>query len=275
MVRRLLVRLGWGVAISVAAAALVLAAWAIREFHRDPMPRLDRGVAILRIVSSRESTLKTKSGESRRLLDLEFAGVEPGPLRIAVSLPTGAGASGLPVLVVLGGLEVAARVWLCRLPRTERSRRGSVSPLTDLLVRGRTPAEAPQDPRGDPRRALAGREPPAVATRTELGGPRTGQPSRLQLRSVLRAGDVPCGGGARTRPASARDRVRMRRPAVDLRRERPSSSAPSPVAVGRLLGRSCGDRAALHAPHIAEDTLFLNGCATGRYRSRPRVCFTR
>ncbi len=94
-----------GAAILVAAVVLAMAGWTCREYLRDPMPLLDRGIVPLATASTLEERLATGSGEPRRVLLIELTGVEPGPLKIAVSLPADAGGR-LPVLVVLGGLEV-------------------------------------------------------------------------------------------------------------------------------------------------------------------------
>lgn len=92
-----------------AACVLVIGAWALRELHRDPMPLLDRGLKPLRVVAAAASTLTTASGEVRTVLELELAGVEPGPLRITVSRPAAPTAARLPVVIILGGLEVGRR----------------------------------------------------------------------------------------------------------------------------------------------------------------------
>ncbi len=88
------------------AVVLVTAAWAVREFQRDPMPLLDRGLAPLHVATSTASTLTTASGEARTVMEMELDGVEPGPLWITVSLPAGGEGRRLPVLIVLGGLEI-------------------------------------------------------------------------------------------------------------------------------------------------------------------------
>jgi hypothetical protein len=88
------------------AVVVVAAVWAIREFHRDPMPLLDRGLAPLRVAASTTSTLTTAAAEARTVLEMELDGVEPGPLRITVSLPAGREGGRLPVVIILGGLEV-------------------------------------------------------------------------------------------------------------------------------------------------------------------------
>jgi hypothetical protein len=85
---------------------VIAAAWAMREFHRDPMPLLDRGLAPLRVAASTTSTLTTAAAEARTVLEMELDGVEPGPLRITVSLPAGREGGRLPVVIILGGLEV-------------------------------------------------------------------------------------------------------------------------------------------------------------------------
>lgn len=90
----------------VCAALLVTAVWAVREFHRDPLPLLDRGVMPLRVATATEATLTTAAGEARTLLELSLDGVEPGPLNVSISLPATRTGERLPVLVVLAGLEV-------------------------------------------------------------------------------------------------------------------------------------------------------------------------
>jgi ABC-type uncharacterized transport system YnjBCD permease subunit len=65
---------------ALAGAVIVVAAvWALREFHRDPMPLLDRGLAPLHVAASTSSTLTTAAGEARTVLEMEFDGVEPAP----------------------------------------------------------------------------------------------------------------------------------------------------------------------------------------------------
>lgn len=102
-------RIGRWLALCVglsAVVATIATAWAVREFHRDPMPLLDHGVAALRVVSSHALALTTEAGESRTVLEIELAGTAPDPVRIAISLPAHPLAGRLPVLVILGGLEV-------------------------------------------------------------------------------------------------------------------------------------------------------------------------
>jgi alpha/beta superfamily hydrolase len=89
-----------------AVVAVIATAWAVREFHRDPMPLLDHGIAALRVVSSHSLPLTTAAGEARTVLEIELAGAAPDSVRIAVSLPAQPHARHLPVLIILGGLEV-------------------------------------------------------------------------------------------------------------------------------------------------------------------------
>ncbi len=106
MLGKIVRRVLGGAAIVVAAAGLAVSAWAWREYRRDPMLLIDRGVVPLRVISTREEPLTTQTGEDRRLLLIRLSGVEPSPLRIAVSLPAGPAPRRLPVLLILGGLEI-------------------------------------------------------------------------------------------------------------------------------------------------------------------------
>lgn len=103
---RLLGRALAGVGALAGAIVVLAAAWAVREFHRDPMPLLDRGIVPLRVAASRTSVLTTAAGEARAVHDFELDGVGPGALRITLSLPAGVQRARLPVVIVLGGLEV-------------------------------------------------------------------------------------------------------------------------------------------------------------------------
>ncbi|MBL0311729.1 MAG: prolyl oligopeptidase family serine peptidase [Holophagaceae bacterium] len=76
-----------------------------REYRRDPIPLLDQPAASLTVRTLRESAFFTATGEPRRLLEYELDGAPEGPVRLALSLPTGP-ARHLPVVVILGGLEV-------------------------------------------------------------------------------------------------------------------------------------------------------------------------
>ncbi len=89
------------------AAALLgiglLLAW--RQYHRDPLPQLEPGLATLRLTEQKDYRVETASGEARNYRELTLEGAREGPLRLTLSFPSGA-AEPLPVLVVLGGLEV-------------------------------------------------------------------------------------------------------------------------------------------------------------------------
>ena len=82
---------------------LLLLAWG--QYRRDPLPQIDSGLAALRLTEQKEYPSTTASGEARIYRELTFEGAREGPLHLTLSLPAGA-AEPLPVLVILGGLEV-------------------------------------------------------------------------------------------------------------------------------------------------------------------------
>jgi pimeloyl-ACP methyl ester carboxylesterase len=70
------------------------------------MPIIDRGVRSPTLLKEQVSEIRTASGESRLLRDLEWDGGELGTIRAAASLPKEPLDKRLPVLIVLGGLEI-------------------------------------------------------------------------------------------------------------------------------------------------------------------------
>lgn len=97
-----MLRLGLGLAGLGLFTGLVLV---VREYHRDPLPLLDRGDEQLCVSRKYAKHFLTLSGEPREGWDLELLGDAEGPLRASVSLPEGE-AGPFPVVVILGGLEV-------------------------------------------------------------------------------------------------------------------------------------------------------------------------
>ena len=91
-----------GLAVAILGLGLLLAGW---QYHRDPLPQLDAGLAGLRLTEQLEYPVVTASGEARNYRELTLEGAREGPLRLTLSLPSGK-TGPLPVLVVLGGLEV-------------------------------------------------------------------------------------------------------------------------------------------------------------------------
>jgi hypothetical protein len=89
--------------LAMAVGAALLLAW--REYRREPLPLIDAGPVALRMTEQRSYPVRTASGEERNYRDLTFEGAWEGPLRITLSVPDGR-PEPLPVLVILGGLEV-------------------------------------------------------------------------------------------------------------------------------------------------------------------------
>lgn len=95
-----------GLALGLAGViAGVVTLWAWRQYRRDPLPQIDSGLAALQLTGLNEYPLRTASGEARIVRELAFEGARAGTLLLTLSLPAGA-SEPLPVMVVLGGLEV-------------------------------------------------------------------------------------------------------------------------------------------------------------------------
>ncbi len=84
---------------------LVVLMWCGWQYIRNPVSALERGTSDLSVV--RDSAYSVQlAAETRTYIDLSLCGKEVGLMRATVSLPKDLTEHDLPVLIVLGGLEI-------------------------------------------------------------------------------------------------------------------------------------------------------------------------
>jgi hypothetical protein len=249
------------IGVLVGAVLLVTTVWAVREFQRDPMPLLDHGLAPLRVAASTASTLTTAAGEARTVLEIELDGVEPGPLRITVSLPARPASGRLPVLIVLGGLEVG-----------RRSLRYVETHGENALIAVQYPRSATYWYEGTPLAKLPVIRESALAVPSQVASLAAwarlqpwADPQRVSLLGYsFGAFFVPaCARVARAHGQAFRTLV-MAYGGADLPRVLDANIRLRPRAlqwvVGRLLAAIVHPlEPALHLPHLPEEALFVTG----------------
>ncbi len=87
---------------------LVLGGWVVGQLLRDPLAALDRGVADLQVAGEHRYRVSLAS-ESRFYRDLVLYAPETDSIHITISAPAERVTEALPVLVVLGGLEIGRK----------------------------------------------------------------------------------------------------------------------------------------------------------------------
>ncbi len=79
--------------------------WALCQYFSDPLDFIDQPIGDLEIV--RDSTFQADFlPQQRKYHDLILANPEQGEIGCMISLPTNIPAGGLPVVIILGGLEI-------------------------------------------------------------------------------------------------------------------------------------------------------------------------
>ncbi len=106
-------------ALLILLPGLLLAGWVLLQLLRDPLAALDRGVGDVTVV--RESRYPVAlAEESRSYRDLVLYSPRTDSIHITISFPVDPISEPLPVLVVLGGLEIG-RKSLQYIPRHGRN----------------------------------------------------------------------------------------------------------------------------------------------------------
>jgi pimeloyl-ACP methyl ester carboxylesterase len=80
--------------------------WYRYEINRDPMPLLERGPAVYRVLREETLEVTTQSGELRLFREMLLDGGLAGHVQFTVSLPKASKGKRLPTLVMLGGVEI-------------------------------------------------------------------------------------------------------------------------------------------------------------------------
>lgn len=80
--------------------------WYRREKNRDPMPLLERGPVIYRVLREDILEVKTQSGEPRIFHKVTLDGGLAGLVQFTVSLPRDQRGKRFPTIVILGGVEI-------------------------------------------------------------------------------------------------------------------------------------------------------------------------
>jgi len=84
---------------------IVAGGWTIAQHFRNPLAVLDRPGGCAALVADSAYIVQT-GAETREYHDIILAGLPADTIRMTVSLPTAGPAETLPVLIILGGLEV-------------------------------------------------------------------------------------------------------------------------------------------------------------------------
>jgi pimeloyl-ACP methyl ester carboxylesterase len=82
--------------------------WSIYQRKRDPMPALDRGIVLPEVVIQKDYPVESEM-EFRRYSDMVLFSEEIDSIRLTVSMPDTVPREGLPVIIVLGGLEIGRK----------------------------------------------------------------------------------------------------------------------------------------------------------------------
>lgn len=91
--------------ISIALAIILTGGWILRMRSADPVKILERNSTIQEVVY--DSTYQVALRKEQRIYrDISLVTGEPDTIRCTISLPESVPESGLPVLIILGGLEV-------------------------------------------------------------------------------------------------------------------------------------------------------------------------
>lgn len=91
--------------LAVLAAGLGFA-WYRHERDRDPMPLLERGPVVYRLLSERLQDITTRSGEARTYHEVRLDAGLSGLVEFTVSLPKERTGKRFPAIAILGGVEI-------------------------------------------------------------------------------------------------------------------------------------------------------------------------
>lgn len=91
--------------LAVLAAGLAFI-WYRHERDRDPMPLLERGPVVYRVLSERFQDVTTQSGEARVYREVRLDAGLSGSVEFTVSLPKDPHGKRFPAIVILGGVEI-------------------------------------------------------------------------------------------------------------------------------------------------------------------------
>ena len=130
--------------LAVLASGLVFS-WYRYEKNRDPLPLLDRGPVVYRVVREDTLEVETQSREPRVFHEVTLDAGLAGTVRFTVSLPKDQRGKRLPTVVILGGLEIG-QASLGYVPTHGRNALlayqypGSREPWYEASLRGKLPA---------------------------------------------------------------------------------------------------------------------------------------